>query len=111
VSSAELALIEADGNLKCTAYQQQHMDTYQPQRPWKSFEWDDRHLREYVNVMSTEHGFTDVATDDGFLSFSMLGREYVGTTDVAIATRSSTSVDPAYGLRFVMEVKKHVNSA
>jgi hypothetical protein len=123
VSSAELALIEADGNLKCTAYQQQHMDTYQPQRPWKSFEWDDswterqqssdylRHLREYVNVMSTEQGFTDVATDDGFLSFSMLGREYVGTTDVAIATRSSTSVDPAYGLRFVMEVKKHVNSA
>ena len=123
MNSVEWALIKADGNLKCVAYQQQHMDTYQPQRPWKSFEWDDsrterqqssdylRHLREYIDVMSTQHGFVDVAADDGFLSFLMLGREYVGTTNVAIAAQSSASIDPANGLRVVMELKKRVNIA
>ena len=121
MSSAKWAQIEADGNMKSAAYQPQLPVTYQPQRPWNFFEWDDswterqqssdylRQLKEYVDVMPTDHGFSDVVVDDGFFNFLIFGRDFVGTTDVAITARSSAYIYPASGLRFVMQLKKHPN--
>jgi hypothetical protein len=121
VSPAKWARIKADGNVKSVAYQPQLTDTYQPQRPWNFFEWDDNrterqqnsdylhHLKEYVNVMSIKHGFIDMAIDNGFFSFSIFGRDFVGTTDGAITGGHFAYLNLANGLRFVMELKKRLN--
>jgi len=55
--------------------------------------------------------FTDVAVSQNFLSYAAFGREFVGTTNVAIAMRSAVpSGLTGSGLKCIIELKKHLGS-